>query len=717
MLTRTYRVVDKLSLALLKTAAALLEVILEAIGAVWSVVVRLLTLLLRVILFILRPFVTLLMALFGLLTGTARRSARAGSGAMARRAARAKVEATVVEDPLRQQNRSLSTLVVVLLAALLAAVLWATGQGSGAATVPLASGILPPDDPNIAFAVTATNPAVPTAQPTPTPLPSALSARGAIAYTVRENGQTDIFAIPIGGRTPVRLTDDPADDRDPAWSPDGGRLAFASRRDGNWELYLLDVTSGAVQRLTNDLAFQGAPSWSSDGQYLVYESYVGDSLNLFVMQLEGERQQIAVPGANSNAPDFAPAWSPDGRRIAFVSLREGNADVYVYSLDDQTVFNLTRTSERAENNPAWSPDSSAIAYSALDAGQEKIFVTALDSPGTARVINLGAHPVWSPDGASIAGVVESLEGAQIVVNPVTTVGTAAVLPAPARTTGIAWTAQPLSPGLVQSGGLPPPAVEPLFIETVDRTAGDPPFRLNTISGVQVEQAVLSDRVNDSFNALRAAVNRQAGIDVLGRLDDAFWQIERPPEPGVPRRGNWLLTGRAFALARAGIFGFPPPLEVVREDLGVETFWRVYVRVNQDAQSGQLGEPLRSLAWDFASRTSGDVEAYDQGGRLKDEVARGYYIDLTELAADYGWQRAPAGRDWRANSETINFWLFEKRDGLDWFTAMRELYTEGQLGGFNPTPTRPAAATAIPAPTLEIRPSPIPITAAPPAGDG
>jgi TolB protein len=720
MLTRTFRLVDKLSLALLKSTTLLMEVILDGVSAVWGVVARLLTLLLRAVLFVLRPLGMLLLAVLGLLTGGARRSARAaargGSTAMARRAARAQVEATVVEDPLRQQNRTLSGLVVLLLAALLGVVLWATGQG-GATVTPLAGGILPPDDPDSAFAVTATNPVVPTAQPTFTPLPPALSARGAIAYTVRENGQTDLFAIPIGGRTPIRLTDDLADDRDPAWSPDGGRLAFASRRDGNWELYLLDVASGGVSRLTNDLAFQGSPSWSSDGQYLVYESYLGGSLNLYVMQLDGERQQIAVPGANSDAPDFSPAWSPDGRRIAFVSLREGNADIYVYSLDDQTVFNLTRTADRAENYPSWSPDSAWITYSALDAGQEKVFVTALDAPGTARVINLGSHPTWSPDGTSIAGVVESLEGAQIVVNPFTTAGTAAVLPAPARTTGITWTAQPLPAALVQSGGLPAPQAEPLFVETFDQAAGDPPYRLNAIPGVQVEQAVLSDRVNDSFNALRAAVNRQVGIDVLGRLDDAFWQIDRPPQPGVPRRGNWLLSGRAFSLARAGIFGFPPPLEVVREDIGVETFWRVFVRVNQDAQSGQLGEPLRSLAWDFAARTSGDVEAYDQGGRLKDEVARGYYVDLTELAADYGWMRAPAGRDWRANSETINFWLFEKRDGLDWLTAMRELYTEAQLGGFNPTPPPPAAATAIPAPTLEIRPSPIPVTAAPPPGDG
>ena len=165
-----------------------------------------------------------------------------------------------------------------------------------------------------------------------------------------------------------------------------------------------------------------------------------------------------------------------------------------------------------------------------------------------------------------------------------------------------------------------------------------------------------------------------------------------------------MTGRAVSVTRNAIVGFPPPLEVLREDVDVETYWRILVRVSDDAQSGQLGEPLRHLPWDFASRTAGDVQAYDQGGRFRDEVPQGYYIDFTQLAADYGWLRVPAGRDWRANSNTINYWSLQKRDGLSWFEAMREIYTEDQLGSFVPTVTPSVRPTA---PALEIVPSVIP----------
>lgn len=712
MLTRTYRAADKLGVVALKGSLALIDLTLDGIGVIWGGIYAVLRMIGRILWMVISPILTIFAGILGLAFGGARRAGRSGTSAMARRAARAEIESTVMEDPLRAQNRTLSGLIVILLAALVGAVLWATGQAGEQNLQPLNT-VLEGGIPQAA--VTSTIPAiavVPTVIPTATQLPPALSARGSMAYVVRESGQSDIFVIPVGGRTPIRITNDPADDRDPVWSPDGQRLAFSSRRDGNWELYIYETSTAEVRRMTSDLAYQGAPSWSNDGLYLVYEGYLGDDLGLYVLRTDSDQTPIPVPGsANSAAPDYAPSWSPDGRRIAFVSLREGNQDIYLYSLDGQEVVNLTQTPGRDENHPIWSPDGEWIAYSALDAGQEKVFVISVET-GVAQVINLGRAPAWSPDGSSIAAAVDAIDGTQIIVNPFTASGAAAIIPAPPRTTSVTWTGQTLPNALVNGGGLPPAITEPLYVEEEDLYPGDPPYRLNAIAGVQVEQPLLNDRVNDSFNALREAINEQLGTDLLGRLDNAFWQLERPPQPGVERR-NWYLTGRAFGLQRSGINGFPPPLEIVREDIGVETYWRVYVRVSEDAQSGQLGEPMRSLPWDFAARTSGDVEAYDAGGRLKLSVPTGYYVDVTEIAEDYGWMRAPAGRDWRANSEVINFWLFEKRDSMAWFDAMRELYNEGQLVNFIPTATPVSGqAPTLPAPPLQIQPSSIPATRAP-----
>ena len=191
-----------------------------------------------------------------------------------------------------------------------------------------------------------------------------------------------------------------------------------------------------------------------------------------------------------------------------------------------------------------------------------------------------------------------------------------VIPVPLGATNPTWPDLPLPAALVNSGGLPPAVTQPLYIEQVSSSGGDPPYRLHSLD-VRVDSAALSDRVNDSFDALRRATLDESGVDFLGQLEDAFWPITRPPEPGVERR-NWHLTGRQFGFLHSSIQGFPPPAEIVREDLGVYTYWRVYVRVADEAQDGQLGEPLRRMPWDFLSRNQGDVEAYDQGGRLRTE---------------------------------------------------------------------------------------------------
>lgn len=714
MLSRAYRLTDKAGAAALKGSAAAIYALLSGITLVTGGVRRVLSVGVKAIVTLMLGVagvvwfvVSRIVKLLWLVVSGVGRLARSASarltgqtgvqgGVMARRAARAELRAVVAEDPLRAQNRLLSLMTVALLAVLIGVVWWATSSATPAPS-PL---IVDPDSLNINLLATpgaaATIPAALPATPVPTvtPLPAVLEARGSLAFTVRERGQTDIWAVNIGSRAPIRIVSSPADDRDPVWSPDGRRLAFASRQDGNWEIYVYDLVTGATTRMTYDLSFQGGPRWSPDGQWLVYESYQGGNLDIYVVPVDGSQPAQRV--TEHPAPDFSPAWSPDGRRIAFVSLRDGNQDIYLFSLDnpsDDAVVNLTNTPPRQEDYIAWSPDGRFLAYSALDEGVEKVFVrSSVDLQAPAQVLERGRMPAWSPDGASLVFAVDSLESTQLVASPFTDVGVATlIVPVPLGTTRPTWSGAPLPPALVNSGGVPAAVTGSLFIEQENRPDAEGLYKLGQLVGVKAPSPYLSERVNDSFNALRESALKALGWDFLGELEDAFWQINRPPQPGEERR-NWYMTGRQFGVNRNLIVGFPARMEIVREDIGVDVYWRLYVRVADDAQSGQLGEPLRRIPWDMLSRSQGDVEAYDQGGRLKAEVPGGYYVDFTELAADYGWQRVPAGSDWRANFNSANYWLFRKSGGLTWYAAMRELYTDGQLGGFAPTPAPPATQT-------------------------
>lgn len=218
-----------------------------------------------------------------------------------------------------------------------------------------------------------------------------LAALAALALAAACAGPT-----PPSSESPRRLTDHPAEDRAPSWSPDGETLLFASDRDGDYEIYSIRTDGEALERLTHDQAKDMSPAWSPDGTRFVFESdrEGGNGLWIFDLSTRTTRRLVSDP-----SPELLPDWSPDGEWIAFTSERAGNPDLYRIRIEDGTIERLT-DSEYRDLWPRYSTDGAQLVFFSRRATEgrfDDLFMLDLESRAIVQVTDHPTHHDFVPD--------------------------------------------------------------------------------------------------------------------------------------------------------------------------------------------------------------------------------------------------------------------------------------------------------------------------------
>ena len=183
-----------------------------------------------------------------------------------------------------------------------------------------------------------------------------------IVFYSNRAGNHDIYTMASDGSRVLQITDHPASDSSPAWSPNGQQIAFHTMRDGNLEVYVMDADGNNQRNVTRHPGSDGFPDWHPEGDRIVFDSdRGGNQVNIYVMDTDGVHvEQITQL-------DFAsrPLWSPNGKQIAFEANIDKGRHVYIINADGTKRWQVSkRTIPNASILfDSWSPAGKQILYS------------------------------------------------------------------------------------------------------------------------------------------------------------------------------------------------------------------------------------------------------------------------------------------------------------------------------------------------------------------
>lgn len=127
------------------------------------------------------------------------------------------------------------------------------------------------------------------------------------------DGNFDIYEVDAAGGTPRRLTNSPAEDRFPHYSPDGKWIYFTSRRSGAWEVWRMPAGSGDASQVTFNGAYYSQPG--PDGA--VY--YSRDWTDGLWRLKPGGQPELVVPDLD---PENCSNWQVGKDRIWYVQRND-----------------------------------------------------------------------------------------------------------------------------------------------------------------------------------------------------------------------------------------------------------------------------------------------------------------------------------------------------------------------------------------------------------
>ena len=236
-----------------------------------------------------------------------------------------------------------------------------------------------------------------------------------IAFTSDRDGNSEIYIMNVDGTNQVRITDHPAKDNFPEWSPDDKKIAFVSNRDTtSSDIYIIDLKTKETKRLTIGMKLATPKlSWSPDGKWISFSCRKTGFENPYIVSTD--KDAIIKQLITDTFRTYHCSWLPDSRNIIFHSDRSGKKnELRLHQIDIQTgVIKKLLTTETAFDDylPEVSANGKKVVFvtsyhmNETDKLNWEVYTANTDGTGIKRITTNKSYDFWpsiSPDGKTVA---------------------------------------------------------------------------------------------------------------------------------------------------------------------------------------------------------------------------------------------------------------------------------------------------------------------------
>ena len=218
----------------------------------------------------------------------------------------------------------------------------------------------------------------------------------------------DIFLLTADGSRETVVVQNPANDHQPVWSPDGAQIFFVSDRTGKNALWTVHIDAGTPRGPAELVRPDIGRLLGMTRSGALYYVSGGEARNIYTVDVDANMKVKTAPTLatdrflNSN---FAPVWSPDGQRLAYYSNRPGSRVLVIRSLKTGEEREVPTGRLPLTGRLSWFPDGRSVLVPSRDvqSGRSKYYRVDTVS-GTAELlldVKATGDSDLSPDGKSI----------------------------------------------------------------------------------------------------------------------------------------------------------------------------------------------------------------------------------------------------------------------------------------------------------------------------